>query len=240
MHMTINPILSIDHLSYSLKSGKEILSDITYQIYASDFIVIIGPNGSGKSSLLKIIAGLNDDFQGSIKFKNKAISREDFQQISLSDQTNDLNLCPSMTIYENYSLFLINQEQAISKIEAKEYLSQFDPRFVDSLDIKVARLSAGQKQKLSIALFLLRKPEILLLDEFTSALDPKTSEQILDMTVTVLKQFKITCLMTIHNIPQALKYGNKLIAINDGKIVFSADETEKKSLTKNQLLGMCY
>jgi ABC-type Mn2+/Zn2+ transport system ATPase subunit len=121
--MTINPILSIDHLSYSLKSGKEILSDITYQIYASDFIVIIGPNGSGKSSLLKIIAGLNDDFQGSIKFKNKAISREDFQQISLSDQTNDLNLCPSMTIYENYSLFLINQEQAISKIEAKEYLT---------------------------------------------------------------------------------------------------------------------
>ena len=60
------------------------------------------------------------------------------------------------------------------------------------------------------------------------------------MTVRVLKQFKITCLMTIHNIPQALKYGNKLIAINDGKIVFSADETEKKSLTKNQLLGMCY
>ncbi len=236
--MTVNPILSIDHLSYSLKSGKEILADINYQIFTGDLIVIIGPNGSGKSSLLKIIAGINDDYQGSLRFKNKSIVKEDFKQVSLSDQSNDLNLCPGMTIHENFRLFMTDNKH--SKTYAKEYLSEFDPSFAGNLDTKVERLSGGQKQKLSIALFLLRKPEILLLDEFTSALDPKTSEQILEMTAKVLKQFNITCLMTIHNIPQALKYGNKLIAINDGKIVLQADEAQKKLLTKKQLLEVCY
>ncbi|MCC2667345.1 MAG: hypothetical protein K0S63_1261 [Gammaproteobacteria bacterium] len=141
-----------------------------------------------------------------------------------------------MTIEENILLLEMQHTNLSTKNllnELKDYLADFNKKLAVSFETPVSRLSGGEQQILVFALYLRRHPSLLLLDEHTSALDPRISEKTMEFTNEIIAQRKITCIMTTHNMDYAL---NRLIAIHEGQLLFTANPTEKRQLTKSSLL----
>lgn len=220
-------------------SGRKILSHINYEINEQDFIILLGSNGSGKSSLLKLMHRNYHPNQGDIQFLGKPISHYSAQHFSkkVAVLTQDCadSLFYALTIYENY-LLVKNKTQPAKKDFLKKYLYDFNPILSEKCDQPIAQLSGGQKQALALAFCLLTPPKLLLLDEHTSALDPKTSQHIMALTQKHIKQHQITCVLTTHNLDMALEYGNRLLVLKHGN-VFKAYDKDKCTLTKNDLLA---
>jgi putative tryptophan/tyrosine transport system ATP-binding protein len=236
-------LMTLSNVSFIASSQKSILQDICYTVYEGDFVVILGSNGSGKSSLLKLINKTYATQKGEIL----CAPHFDVSKIMTLMQDVSDNLFSDFTVLENCLIYesLINPRymRIGSKKERSfysDYLSRFLSNFSDKLDNLVTSLSGGQRQALALALALRHHPPLLLLDEHTSALDPKTAHSLMELTSREIGQQKITSLMTTHNIEHALFYGNRLIALNEGRIVFSIDGEEKKKLTKNDILAYCY
>ncbi|MFH1831635.1 MAG: ATP-binding cassette domain-containing protein [bacterium] len=262
-HANKQALLTLSQVSLNLGiGGRVILEDISYTVYPGDFVIILGGNGSGKSSLLKIINKMYTQTQGDILLEEKNIaniSGDMFtQQVSTVTQDTQDNLFYGFTVFENglmyelihennthvQSLLSVSNVFKISKSQERafytQYLATFCPELAGKLDTDVARLSGGQRQSLALALCLRHKPKLLLLDEHTSALDPKTAQVIMQKTHDYITAHAVTCIMTTHDLDEALRYGNRLVALKAGKIVFMADEKEKQRLTKEQLLHFCY
>lgn len=244
-------LLHLDNVSLHLTgSDKPILQQINYQVSQEDFIILLGSNGSGKSSLLKILYRHHHPNSGHIHFLGKSIAHHPIkkfsQHVSVLTQYCSDSLFMSLTIYENYlltkkrhfSLSLTHHQH--ERQHVKEYLAEFNSNLADKLDVTLTQLSGGEKQALALALCLLHPPSLLLLDEHTSALDPKTSEQIMQLTQKMIALHGITCILTTHDLDIALRYGNRILILNDGKVLRSFDREEKNGLSKEMLMNHYY
>lgn len=233
-----------------LGTTKEVFKNLNLEANPGDFITIIGSNGSGKSTLFNIINGKITPDEGTIELNGKDITKlESFARskwISQVYQDPTLGTAPSMLVLENLSMamnkgksFNLSFGLDIKNIDLFEReLKNLGLGLENQLYTKVGLLSGGQRQCLSLIMSTLQKPEILLLDEHTAALDPQTSQVILDKTNEVINRYEIITLMITHNMQDAIKYGNRLIMLHGGEIIFDIKGKEKEELTVEKLLEM--
>lgn len=226
------------------------LDGVSYEINPGDFVTILGTNGAGKSTLLNVIAGTVELDSGKIMLDDENITwmREYKRARSIGRLFQDplKGTAPNMTILENLGLAYSRGKRstlsrAIKKSDIpyfKEQLAKLHLGLEDRMDTKVGLLSGGQRQALTLLMATLVTPKLLLLDEHTAALDPKTASTIMQVTDELVKEHDIPTIMITHNIRQALEYGNKLLVMNEGKIVKVLDAEEKKHTTVEELLSM--
>ncbi|WP_392486506.1 ABC transporter ATP-binding protein [Haloimpatiens sp. FM7315] len=225
-----------------------LFEDFNLEVKKGEFVSIIGSNGAGKSSLLNIISGSLLSDGGKINLSNLELLKlpeyKRTRYIGRVFQNPSFGVSPNMTILENMSIaynkgnkFGLTFALKKSYIDIfKEKLKKVDMGLEDKLYTKAGLLSGGQRQALSLLMAVMTKPKLLLLDEHTAALDPKTSEVINDLTCDVVDKNEITTLMVTHNLKNAIKTGNRLIMIHKGKIAMDISGEEKKNLTSDILL----
>ena len=225
-------ISNIKKTFYSaLGEEKAVFNGLNLEINQGDFISVIGSNGAGKTTLLNTITGNIDLDDGYIDVDGKNINnlakhkRGEF--ISKVYQNPALGTAPSMTIFENLSMAdnkgkMFGLSLGLNYSRKKYYmnlLKELDLGLENLLDTEVQYLSGGQRQCLALIMATLNQPKVLLLDEHTAALDPKTSKIIMDKTEEIVEKFEIPTLMITHNLQDAIKYGNRLIMLHNGKII---------------------
>jgi putative ABC transport system ATP-binding protein len=243
MHST--PIFNIHSLSVSFQKGVYLLKALTYTINKDDFIVILGSNGSGKTTMLKTLNGTILGYSGHVKLfnqfeikklSNKVISKH----IGTITQNIEDSLFMEFSLNQNFQMYMeaFNDNKNIK--DFLELLSNINSKLLTLMDKKVRTLSGGEKQCFLLCLNLFLKRDVLLLDEHTSALDPKTAQEIMSMTANNLSSHNITCIMTTHSLDDAIKYGNRLIIMQNGQIIKTFDGQEKYNLSKSELLQYYY
>lgn len=226
---------------------KDVLHDIDLKINPEDFIVIVGGNGAGKSTLQQIISGSLQPTSGQILKDDKVVTKESVQKraewIGRVFQDPKEGTAGRLTIAENLALAAKRgQKRHLTKANTKEkdfvrLLKTLDLGLEQRLTTDVNFLSGGQRQALTLLMATLVKPELLLLDEHTAALDPKTSEMVLAITDKIIKENRLTALMITHNLTDALKYGNRLVMLQSGRITLDLDRNEKEKLTVTDLMA---
>lgn len=236
-----NVALSLNNVGLNLLGvSHAILENINCDIYNGDFIILLGHNGSGKSSLLKILDRRYQATQGEILLYDKRLETYSSSQLAkqiatLTQEPRD-SLFPSLTVLENG--LLVNPQ--VKQSFFLNYLSQFNKNLPKKLDTPVVKLSGGEQQALVLALTILHPPKILLLDEHTSALDPKAAITLMTTTANIVSKHHITCVLSTHDLNLALNYGEKILVLADGRLTRIIDREQKKSLNTLDLLKMCY
>lgn len=242
-------------IKYFYKGGvNEVLAldDISLDIRQGDFITVIGSNGAGKSTLLNCLAGGFFPDSGSINLNDEDISampeyrRAKFLGRVFQDPL--LGTSASLTIEQNLALADRRGQRrglafGVKKKDRERFrdlLKQLELGLEDRLQACVKLLSGGQRQALTMLMATMVRPEVLLLDEHTAALDPKTGAQILGLTQRIVEGKHLTTLMVTHNMNQAIKLGNRLIMLHRGSVILDIDGEEKKNLSVENLLERFY
>ena len=226
----------------------QLFNKFNMEVKQNEFLSIIGSNGSGKTSMLNIICGSMPIDGGDITINGKSIVKmKDFQRykkIGRVYQDPSMGTCASMTILENLSLadnkgkmFGLSSGTNKKKVNYyKELLSQLNLGLEDKLGVKVGLLSGGQRQAMALLMSVMTPIDILILDEHTAALDPKTAEIIMELTDKVVREKNLTTIMVTHNLMFALKYGNRLVMMHEGNAVMDLNAEEKKNANTDDLL----
>lgn len=227
---------------------KKALTGVELHLNQGDFVTIIGGNGAGKSTTLNMIAGVYPIDQGSIILDGKDISDlpEYKRAYMLGRVFQDpmMGTAAGMEIQENMAMAYRRGKRrglswGITKKEKKlfrEKLQMLDLGLEERMTSKVGLLSGGQRQALTLLMATLRKPSLLLLDEHTAALDPKTAKKVLDITEKIVARDNLTTMMVTHNMKDAINIGNRLVMMSDGKIIYDVSGEEKKNLKVADLL----
>ena len=236
-------ILVMKNVRYQIQDNL-IIDRINLNVKQQDLIVLVGSNGSGKSSLLKLICRQTQQQQGQIIFNGKdsgLYKRKDYaQQVVMLSQSAEAHLCAGMTIAEHLRLYKMGVNNGHEIDNMGGYLQQFNRKLPEYMYKPIDNLSGGEKQMLVLALVLLRKPAILLLDEHTAALDPKSSDEVMRLTHKMVKAAGITCIMTTHQVKHMTPYGNRLIAISQGRVLQSLNREQNATADINRILEQCY
>ena len=231
---TVNQEVALDDVSLTLKDG--------------DFVTVIGGNGAGKSTLLNTIAGTFPVDSGSITIDGEDITLLPEQKrarfLGRVFQDPMMGTAADMWIEENLALAAQRGERrglkwSISPADREEFrrlLAELDLGLEERLSSKVGLLSGGQRQALTLLMATMKRPRLLLLDEHTAALDPKTAAKVLALSDRFVEEGRLTTLMVTHNMKDAIAHGNRLIMMNAGKIVLDISGEEKKRLTVDDLL----
>ena len=229
---------------------KQALRGISLTLNDGDFCAVIGGNGAGKSTLLNAVAGTFPVDAGSISLGGVDVTKlpehKRAQYIGRVFQDPMLGTAPTMQIEENLALAARRGKSrglrwGITKTEREDYIQRLkilDLGLEERLTSKVGLLSGGQRQALTLLMATLIKPQLLLLDEHTAALDPKTAAKVLDATDRLVAKDHLTTLMITHNMKDAISHGNRLIMMYEGRIVIDVSGEEKKKLTVPQLLEL--
>ena len=229
---------------------KTALNGVSLHLKEGDFCTVIGGNGAGKSTLLNAVAGVWPVDQGSISIGGVDLTHmpehKRAKYIGRVFQDPMMGTAASMQIEENLALAARRGKSRtlramITKAEREEYIERLkilDLGLEERLTSKVGLLSGGQRQALTLLMASLVKPKLLLLDEHTAALDPKTAAKVLDATEKIVSRDNLTTLMITHNMKDAIAHGNRLIMMYNGKIVIDVAGEEKKKLTVPQLLEL--
>ena len=229
---------------------KQALRGVSLTLKDGDFCTVIGGNGAGKSTLLNAVAGTWAVDGGSISIGGVDVTHlPDYKRapyIGRVFQDPMLGTAPTMQILENLALAARRGQRrglrwGVTKAEKEQYqemLKNLDLGLEDRLTSKVGLLSGGQRQALTLLMASLKKPKLLLLDEHTAALDPKTAAKVLELSDRIVAESHLTTMMVTHNMKDAIQHGNRLIMMYDGKIVIDVSGEEKKKLTVPQLLEL--
>lgn len=225
-----------------LDEVKTILDDVNLTIYEHDFLTILGGNGAGKSTLFNVIAGTLMLTSGSISILGKDVTHLPAEKranyLARVFQDPKMGTAPRMTVAENILIAKYRGEKRgllPRKIhsftdEFKKLVARTGNGLEKHLDTPTGLLSGGQRQALSLLMATLKRPELLLLDEHTAALDPKTSVSLMNLTDEFVMGDQLTALMITHHMEDALKYGNRLIVMKDGKIIKDLNQDEKAQM----------
>lgn len=228
-----------------VKALKEVCLDVNN----GDYITIIGSNGAGKTTMFNIIGGVFPPERGG----NVTINGEDITRLSEYQhaayvgrvyQDPNIGTAAKMTIEENMALSVLRgKSRGLRQATNKQYQELFRSVLAplglgleDRLNALVGTLSSGQRQAVALVMATLSKPPLLLLDEHIANLDPRTAQLVLDLTEIIVKREKITTLMITHNMELALKYGNRLIMMHEGKIIVDLNQEQRVGLTVNDLV----
>lgn len=245
-------MLKIESISKTFQSGtineKKALQEISLTLKDGDFVSVIGSNGAGKSTLLNAIAGVFEVDSGSISIDDIDVTKmpehKRANYIGRVFQNPLVGTASDMWIEENLALAYRRGnkrglKQGINDEERKKYfdiLKGFDLGLENRMTTKVGLLSGGQRQALTLLMATIKKPSLLLLDEHTAALDPKTADTVLELTNKIVTENNLTTFMVTHNMKDALKYGNRLIMMDNGKIIFDVSGKDKEKLEVKDLL----
>ncbi len=237
------PILSLRNIAVT-RNEQRILHDIDLDVNKGDFVVLVGANGSGKSTLIKIINGMLVPNAGSVSVDNRAMINTPIYQVAkhVATLTQDVQASTfsDLTVEMNLSLALHRSSKKMSRNDKLEYLARFCESLIARYQIKAGMLSGGQRQSLALAMCFAHTPSLLLLDEHTSALDPKASEKLMELTNEHVTKTGLATIMITHSLEHALKYGNRVIVLNEGRLVADLDEAQKKDLSKQDLVALAY
>ncbi len=229
---------------------KKALLDINLHLDEGDFVTVIGGNGAGKSTMLNMIAGVYPVDCGKIIIDGVDVTMlleyKRAKYLGRVFQDPMTGTAADMQIEENLALAARRGKKrtlragitAKERKEYKELLKILDLGLEERLTAKVGLLSGGQRQALTLLMATLKKPKLLLLDEHTAALDPKTAKKVLDITEEIVTKNNLITIMITHNMADAIRVGNRLIMMHEGKIVVDVKGEEKKKLTIEQLLQM--
>lgn len=238
------PLLRLENISVKRFSQK-ILDDISLTINAGDFVMLIGANGSGKSTLLRTINGLITPSHGRIMLTNQDVTRWPMHRIAhdIATLTQDIHQSTfsDLTVENNLNLALARAQHAPAVEKDKiDYLARFNPTLKDRYRVLAGRLSGGQRQALALAMCFAHRPQLLLLDEHTSALDPKAASTLMTLSDNFIATANLTTIMITHHLDQVLRYGNRLVVLNEGKVVADINAQEKEKLTINDIISFAY
>ena len=229
-------------------NAKVALNDLNLTLNDGDFVTVIGGNGAGKSTMLNAIAGSfqidsgkividGTDVTGLPEHKRAALLGRVFQDPMMGT-------APTMQIEENLALAARRGQRrglswGVTKEEREQYrelLGGLGLGLESRLATKVSTLSGGQRQALTLLMATLKRPKLLLLDEHTAALDPKTAAKVMELTDRIVREGQLTTMMITHNMRDAIQYGNRLIMLHEGHIILDISGEEKKNLTVPDLL----
>lgn len=217
---------------------KKVLEHFNLTLNKGDFLTIVGSNGSGKSTLSNALLNLVNS-SGKIYLDNVDITKQKThtrcKKIGILFQDPLKGTAPSMTIYENMILAL---GKSYSKAKIKDLIKGLELNLEDRLDMKVGLLSGGQRQAISLLMSSINTPSLLLLDEHTASLDPKTAKKIMEITQKIVEEKSITTIMITHNMKDAIKYGNKLLFLKNGNIYKFFRDEEKSKLKIEDLYAL--
>ncbi len=224
------------------------IKNINLSIKENDFITIIGSNGAGKSTLFNLISGNIISSKGSIHINSKDVTLDqEFKRskyIGRIFQDPRLGTASNMSIQDNMVIAHKKGMKGLRcslnkklKNEFKDNLSLLNMNLENRLEDNVGLLSGGQRQALTLLMVVLSKPDLLLLDEHTAALDPKNAEIVQDLTLKFVKNYKLTALMITHNMQHAIEFGNRLFMMDKGKVIFDTLNQDKSILTKIDLIS---
>ena len=229
---------------------KTALDNLSLTLHEGDFVTVIGGNGAGKSTMLNAIAGTFSVDSGSILIDGKDVTRlPEFKRAALLGrvfQDPMMGTAPTMQIQENLALAARRGKHrglkwGITPQEEQEYyqkLKDLDLGLEDRMKAKVGLLSGGQRQALTLLMAALQKPKLLLLDEHTAALDPRTAAKVLELSDKIVEENPLTTMMITHNMRDAIAHGNRLIMMDAGHVVLDISGEEKKKLTVSDLLTL--
>ena len=245
-------MLDIRNISKTFNPGtvneKRALQGLSLHLQPGDFVTVIGGNGAGKSTLLHAVAGVWPVDDGRIYLDGQDVTALPEHQraamIGRVFQDPMMGTAPNMWMEENLALALRRGQKrglrwGISKAEREMFMEKLKTLGLgleDRMTAKVGLLSGGQRQALTLLMASLKQPKLLLLDEHTAALDPATAAKVLEISDQIVQENKLTTLMITHNMSDAISHGNRLIMMNEGKIIFDVSGEEKKHLTKHDLM----
>lgn len=247
-------MLELQHINKYYNPGTVnelcLFRDFNLAVDDGEFVSVIGSNGSGKTSMLNVICGSIDVDAGKILFNGQDLTRQkDFirtRKIGRVYQDPAKGTCPSMNILENLSIadnkgkpYNLKRGLKKHKIEYyKELLRGLNLGLEDKLYTKVGALSGGQRQTLALLMATMTPIELLILDEHTAALDPKTAEIVMELTDKVVKEKQVTTIMVTHNLRYAVEYGNRLLMMHQGKAILDKKGEEKASVDTDAILAL--
>ena len=245
-------MLTIRNLNKTFNKGtineKKALTNVNLELEAGDFVTVIGGNGAGKSTLLNMVAGVFHVDSGSITVDGVDVTKlpehKRAKYLGRVFQDPMMGTASTMWIEENMAIasrrglarslrWGISSKQ---RAEYKKMLAQFGLGLENRLSTSESLLSGGQRQALTLLMATMRQPKLLLLDEHTAALDPKTAATVLELTDKIVSENHLTTMMITHNMKDAIAHGNRLIMMNNGQIIFDVKGEEKKKLTVEDLL----
>jgi len=245
-------MLDIQNISKTFNPGtineKKALSNLSLHLAPGDFVTVIGGNGAGKSTMLNAIAGVWPVDEGRIVLDGQDITAlPEHKRASLIGrvfQDPMMGTAPNMQLEENLALAKRRGDKrglrwGVTKLERADYhelLKTLGLGLEDRLTAKVGLLSGGQRQAVTLLMAALKQPKLLLLDEHTAALDPATAAKVLELSDRIVNENNLTALMITHNMTDAIQHGNRLIMMNEGRIILDVSGEEKKQLTKQQLV----
>ena len=248
--MNDNKILTLENISITFNPGtpdeNPALKNINLSVNKGDFITVIGSNGAGKSTLYNIISGTLQPTTGSIKLNNQDITKlpeykraQYFGRIfqnPLLGTAGKMSLADNMMIcskkgWKGLKISLSKQRRE----EFKEELKKLNMGLETRLNDNVSQFSGGQRQALTLLMTVMSKPQILLLDEHTAALDPTNADIVMKLTKEFAEKYNLTVMMVTHNMQHALDYGNRLLMMDAGEIILDIAGEEKHNLTMNDL-----
>lgn len=225
------------------------LSDISLEVKAADFLVIVGANGSGKSSLLNSISGNTAIDSGKILLQGNEIQKlaehQRSKYIARVFQNPLAGTAPALSILDNFRLAALRTVPKMLKIgtslqfkqQVQEKIATLNMGLENKLDQQIGTLSGGQRQALTLLMSVMADLKILLLDEPTAALDPKSARMVMQLAQRLITQHQLTTILITHNLNEAIHYGNRLIHLEEGKIMRKIDQNEKAKLTQTAVLS---
>ena len=246
-------MVSVRHIDKTFSpdsvSKMVLFSDFSLEIRKGQFVSVVGSNGSGKTTLLNLICGSVAPDCGVILLNGKNLNHmKEFQRakyIGRVFQDPAKGTCPELTILENMALAdhkgsFFGLTSGVNKRRIDRYRTQLELLKLgleDKLDLPVGSLSGGQRQALALLIATMAPLELLILDEHTAALDPRSSENVMELTERLVREKKLTTLMVTHNLKFSIRYGDRLLMMHQGRCVIDAADERKAALDTNDLLG---
>ena len=248
-------MLEIKNIYKTFNAGtineKKALQGLNLTLKDGEFCTVIGGNGAGKSTMMNAVAGVwpvdsgailvdGVDISGLCEYQRASMLGRVFQD-PMTGTAADMQIVENMALAARRGTRRSFLKWGVPKAEYEEYrelLKTLDLGLEDRMTTKVGLLSGGQRQALTLLMATLKKPKLLLLDEHTAALDPKTAAKVLDATQRIVEKDHLTTMMITHNMRDAIAYGNRLVMMYDGRIVVDVSGEEKKNLTVEQLLNL--
>ena len=245
-------MLKLENISKTFNPGtineKKALIDLSLHLDPGDFVTVIGGNGAGKSTMLNAVAGVWPVDSGRIILGGEDITalpeHKRAKLIGRVFQDPMMGTAPNMQLEENLALALRRGEKrglkwGVTNLEREDYralLSTLGLGLEERMTAKVGLLSGGQRQAVTLLMAAMKQPKLLLLDEHTAALDPGTAAKVLELSDRIINENKLTAMMITHNMRDAINHGNRLIMMNEGRIILDVSGEEKKHLTKHELM----
>lgn len=225
------------------------LNHLNLILEKEDFVVVVGSNGSGKTTLLNSISGSITLDHGKIILNDLDISAlPEYRRsrwIARVFQNPLAGTAPGLSILDNFRLAALRTEKKklhlgttlAFKKNVQDHVATLNMGLENKLEQSMGSLSGGQRQALTLIMTIMAKVDILLLDEPTAALDPRSAKMVMELTQKLIKEYRLTAILVTHNLNEALHYGNRLIQLQEGEIIRNLDENEKRQLSHQEILG---